>query len=248
MEDAIERRRDVDDAFGNLKHLLIRKMELTCREEKISVTNRRSPKFYRKRIGMTSYKKRGREFVMPKKTGKRCESNAKRRLRAIFVQRRKDFDKLNRKIKRRYQAEKQDKLHSLNAQNSREFWKSIGKLGITNERKSKHTYQVRSETGDIDSDIDSVLERWKTEYETLYNNADENNTYDDAFLSDIRNRLQNHQSYVNDIDISELNRPIDRDEVQEAILRSKLGKSVGVDEIPSEIFRNDTCMDLLYKL
>ena len=107
---------------------------------------------------------------------------------------------------------------------------------------------MRSETSDIDSDIDSVLERWKTDYETLHNNADENNTYDDALLSDIRNRLQNHQSYVNDIDISELNRPIDRDEVQEAILRSKLGKSVGVDEIPSEIFRNDTCIDLLYKL
>ena len=48
MEDAIERRRDVDDAFGNLKHLLIGKMELTCREEKHSVTNRRSHKFYRK--------------------------------------------------------------------------------------------------------------------------------------------------------------------------------------------------------
>jgi len=58
--------------------------------------------------------------------------------------------------------------------------------------------------------------------------------------------------YVNDIDISELNRPIDRDEVKEAIFRSKLGKYVGVgvnvDEIPSEILRNDTCIDLLYKL
>lgn len=58
----------------------------------------------------------------------------------------------------------------------------IGKPGIANERKSKHTYQVRSENGDIESDIDSVLERWKKEYETLYNSADENNTYDDAFL------------------------------------------------------------------
>jgi hypothetical protein len=107
---------------------------------------------------------------------------------------------------------------------------------------------VRSETGDIESDIDSVLERWKTDYETLYNNADENNTYDDAFLSDIKNRLQNHKNYVNDIDISELNRPIDRDEVKEAVFRSKLGKSVDVDEIPSEILCNDTCIDLLYKL
>ena len=45
-----------------------------------------------------------------------------------------------------------------------------------------------------------------------------------------------------------MNRPIDRDEVKEAVFRSKLGKSVGVDEIPSEILRNDTCIDLLYKL
>ena len=76
---------------------------------------------------------------MAEKDWKRCESNAKRRLRAIFVQRRNDFDKLNRRIKRRYQAEQQDKLYSLNTQNSREFWKLIGKLGIANERKSKHT-------------------------------------------------------------------------------------------------------------
>lgn len=48
MEDAIERQRDVDDAFGNLKHLLISKMELPCREVKHSVTNRRSHKCNRK--------------------------------------------------------------------------------------------------------------------------------------------------------------------------------------------------------
>ena len=129
----------------------------------------------------------------------------------------------------------------------RKIHKNFGNR-LINERKSKHTYQVRSETGDIESDIDSVLERWKTDYETLYNNADENNTCDDAFLSDIKNRLQNHKNYVNDIDISELNRPIDRDEVKEAVFRSKLGKSVDVDEIPSEILCNDTCIDLLYKL
>ena len=32
MEDEIECCQDVDDAFGNLKHLLIREMELACRE------------------------------------------------------------------------------------------------------------------------------------------------------------------------------------------------------------------------
>ena len=112
MEDAIERRRDVDDAFGNLKHLLIRKMELTCREVKHSVTNRRSHKCNRKPYWNDELQETWKRVCDAEKNWKRCESNAKRRLRAIFVQRRKDFDKLNRRINRRHQAEQQDKLQS----------------------------------------------------------------------------------------------------------------------------------------
>ena len=32
------------------------------------------------------------------------------------------------------------------------------------------------------------------------------------------------------------------------MFRTKNGKAVGVDEIPGEILRNDTCIDLLYQL
>jgi hypothetical protein len=96
MEDAIERRRDVDDAFVNLKHLLIRKMELTCREVKHNVMNRRSHKCNRKPYWNDELQETWKRVCDAEKDWKRCESNAKRRLRAIFVQRRKDFDKLNR--------------------------------------------------------------------------------------------------------------------------------------------------------
>ncbi|CAC5409793.1 unnamed protein product [Mytilus coruscus] len=162
------------------------------------------------------------------------------------MQSRKDFDKLNRRAKRNYQLEQLNRLQKLFAQ----FWKSIGKLGLANDRKSRQTYQIRSETGEIISDIDSVLEKWKIDYKKLYNSADINGTNDDDFLEDIKSKLQNRNNLVNDnnIDTTELNRAIERDEVREAVFRAKQGKSVGIDEIPSEILRNDTCIDLLYKI
>ena len=49
-------------------------------------------------------------------------------------------------------------------------------------------------------------------------------------------------------DVSYLNSDITSDEVRKAVFRSKLNKSVGVDEIPSELLRNDHCIDLLHKI
>ncbi|CAC5396918.1 unnamed protein product [Mytilus coruscus] len=76
-----------------------------------------------------------------------------------------------------------------------------------------------------------------------------NGSYDDEFLKDIKIKLQNRNNLVHDnnIDTTELNRAIERDEVREAVFRAKQGKSAGIDEIPSENLRNDTCIDL-YKI
>ena len=48
--------------------------------------------------------------------------------------------------------------------------------------------------------------------------------------------------------MNDLNRPIDKDEVRDAVFRAKLGKAVGIDEISSEILRNDTCINLLFRI
>ena len=47
--------------------------------------------------------------------------------------------------------------------------------------------------------------------------------------------MSNPTDYTTDKDISELNREISKEEVKTAVFRSKPGKSVGIDEIPSEI-------------
>ncbi|CAC5378479.1 unnamed protein product [Mytilus coruscus] len=102
-----------------------------------------------------------------------CKTNAKSTLRSIYVQRRKNFDTFNRKSKRRYQLEQQNQLHYLKGHNSKDFWKSIGKLGLANE-------------------------------------------------PDIKNGVQNENNYRNDIDVSDLNREISREEVKDAVYNAKL--------------------------
>ena len=60
--------------------------------------------------------------------------------------------------------------------------------------------------------------------------------------------MQNGVPNVLNYDISDLNVEISRSEVKDAVYRAKLGKAVGIDEIPSEILRNETCIDLLYSI
>ena len=49
-------------------------------------------------------------------------------------------------------------------------------------------------------------------------------------------------------DFSSLNEPISRFEVEEAVRRLKLRKAAGVDNIPSEVLKNNTCIDMLHKI
>ena len=60
--------------------------------------------------------------------------------------------------------------------------------------------------------------------------------------------MQNGVPNVLNYDISYLNVEISRSEVKDAVYRAKLGKAVEIDEIPSEILRNETCIDLLYSI
>ena len=116
METAINRRRNVDEAFGGLKHLLMTELERSCKEIRQNVTNDKPHKKSRKRYWNKDLDELWEQVCEAERQWKRCKSSSKSRLRSIFVETRKDFDK--------------DKLHKLGEQNSRDFWKSIGKLGL----------------------------------------------------------------------------------------------------------------------
>ena len=94
----------------------------------------------------------------------------KNRLRQEYCYVRNAFDKMLRKAKRNYQLSEQQSLRDklYNTENPREFWTEIGKIGMANDRKSRIPFEVSDQDG-IKTDRDSVLGKWKSDYEHLYN-------------------------------------------------------------------------------
>ncbi|CAC5401696.1 unnamed protein product [Mytilus coruscus] len=174
--------------------------------------------------------------VSERKWLKHSGSNSeKRKLKDSYCTERKQFDRMNRKFKRRYQNNERQKLEDkLYSSNQRDFWRSIGKVGICNERKSCIPNSVVNEDGTIETDKVNVLDRWKEDFRQLFN-SDENN---DETIPHSEESQNVHR------DITELNEPITREEVITAVTRAKVRKATGIDDI----LKNDTAIELLYQI
>jgi hypothetical protein len=62
-------------------------------------------------------------------------------------------------------------LYLLNGCDSRDFWKSCGKIGIANDRKQRVAMGTVNKKGDFVSDCDVVLDKWKSDYKQLYSES-----------------------------------------------------------------------------
>ncbi|CAC5415578.1 unnamed protein product [Mytilus coruscus] len=93
----------------------------------------------------------------------------KKSLKANYCSERKTFDRLNRKYKRKHLLEKQGRLEEkLMASNQRDFWKSIGKLGMSNERNQSIPWSIIGDDGIVKTDKNVVLGKWKSDFEQLF--------------------------------------------------------------------------------
>ncbi|CAC5404135.1 unnamed protein product [Mytilus coruscus] len=154
---------------------------------------------------------------------KNC-TNLRRKLKQEFCNIRNQFDKLNRNTKRNFQQKEQDNLTKLfQSHNTQDFWKYID--------------------DGFSSDVDAVLDKWKTDYEKLFNSGD-NGNFDNNHLGWVKGN--NHVFPTRNCDT--LNYPVTRQDVIDAVNKTKLNKAVGFDYIPAESLRNSICIDLLFKL
>jgi len=133
--------------------------------------NKRAKSMYKPYWNSTLQKQWDKVYASEKKWIKSHGSNAqKKNLKEKYCSERKCFDKLNRTYKRRYVVSEQEKLQDkLISSNQRDFWKSIGKLGIANERKETIPWSVLDDDGNLRTEKASVLERWKSDFENLLN-------------------------------------------------------------------------------
>ncbi|VDI73299.1 Hypothetical predicted protein [Mytilus galloprovincialis] len=139
-------------------------------------------------------------------------NSEKRKLKDCYCTERKQFDRMNRKFKRRYQNNERQKLED----------KLYSR--ICNERKSCIPSAVVNEDGTIETDKVNVLDRWKEDFRQLFN-SDENNE---------ETIPQSTESQNVNRDITELNEPITREEVITAVTRAKVRKAAAISEYSFE--------------
>ncbi|CAG2243365.1 unnamed protein product [Mytilus edulis] len=158
------------------------------------------------------------------------QGSLKQQLRKDFVDKRKDFDKLTQKYKRQYWYRCQEELVNFSDNDTNQFWRRIGQIGIGNERQMRIPNEVTLDDGTISNNLETVLNKWKSSFHSLLNPNVDATDY---------NKVENCILKENIICI-DLDKEITIDEVHKVVMNAKNCKSAGIDLIQAE-FCKYTC-------
>ena len=187
-------------------------------------------------------------------------------MKDIFINNRNLFDKCLRKTQREYNISVQTHIDSLSTKDPKAFWEELRKLGPKGNTKPD-TYKVQLDhDGSVSDDPNIVLEKWKGDFEALYQ-ANGITGYDNgAFIEDIcRLSQQWEEQYERvltqrEVEMNEvsaesirqasatLNHPIALQETVNSLKTLRNGKAVGIDNIANEILKVQTIQNCLHSL
>ena len=164
-----------------------------------------------------------------------------------FRMKQHQFDRRFRFFERKYKYEQCDNIETLNTTDPKQFWEKLNSLGP--KKKQIIPLEVYDENNNIVRKKQAVLDKWKAEFSGLYNDSDQINDF--PFCNQIRTNIKvlelNQEDPLFDTNLI-LNGNISREEVKAIIRKAKYGKSVGIDRLPYEVFRNDLMIGTLVKL
>ncbi len=153
----------------------------------------------------------------------------------------KQFDKVLRRKEREYNKGVTVTLDEIETNNPRVFWKTIKSLG-PRQVKSLPVKVYLNDEGDICTDKDVVLDKWKNDFASLYNKPTEQSPSDNAEhynLYQLKSDLEDSMCDNNYVTNEYINGPIMFREVEKVISRLKNNKAMGIDMIPNEIIKCD---------
>ena len=166
-----------------------------------------------------------------------CHNEQRRILRETFVAAQRNFDKSYRTAKRKYMKEKIFEIENFSKYNPKEFWDNIKKLGP--QKKNEVPMSVYDAQGNIVTDCDFVINKWAKDYEGLYNFTPNESQFDDVFYESCGDDASENTYF------QELDDEITISEVKKVIKHAKKNKSVGLDNLPYEIFKGNSSYDVL---
>ena len=158
----------------------------------------------------------------------------KEALRNDFICKRKIFDKMLKVAERSYHREIVNNIEETCTNNPREFWKFIKKLGPRNS--TKIPLAVYDSDGQLNTDINYVLNKWRTDFSDLLNRPSE--TTNDAFYVKCMEEKDNIEKNMQNCN-SELNEDIGLGELKKIVKKLKNNKASGIDNIPNEVLKSE---------
>jgi hypothetical protein len=168
-----------------------------------------------------------------------CREARRSQLKHEFCLAQKNFDREYRKAERNYKKGKIDEIEFLSTSDPKKFWEGIKKLGP--KKKNDIPMQVYDDDQSVITDLNKVLDKWKSDFDGLYNFQPEPGQFDDEFYAKcMSDSNSNDGEYFEELDID-----ITQEEVKKAISHARNNKSVGIDNLPYEIFKNITSENVL---
>jgi len=242
LESGYRLQSDIDGVYSNFCSVVRTEMHSKLKHRKIGVSHGLSNK--RRRVGKPWW-----SDELSLMWNAVCESenawlrskspNEKSTLKTSYIQCRKQFDKSVQRAKRAHWAQLQDELVSSLNNDTRLFWRDIGKLGVAQSKVKTIPLEVVCEDGSVSTDEKMVLNKWKSEFSSLYNNSNSTG------VSELSNSTCTPASAPMD---PAINDNISILEVNRAVAHLKKGKAYGTDELPAEVLKNDASIAFVHVL
>ncbi len=181
----------------------------------------------------------------------RCKKNnrEKKKFKNDFIYARKVFDKSLKFHERSYNRGHTIEIEKVCTTNPNAFWQHIKNLGP--KSKNKIPVEIILEDGTTINKTDEVYNKWKSDFEGLYNPNDNNPSFNKKFkkeCSDTKLLFENNMLDPLYLPNISLNKDITIQEVNFVVNKAKNNKACGIDTIPYEILKNKPIINILLKL
>ena len=240
LENAENSQKEINICYNNLAEFLLKEAECSLRKKSKKRKGTKYKEYWDDELSNKWKLMHKAEFNYCKA----CKNRDKmiQLKRALFCSQQSNFDRCLKYKKRTYCCEIMMNIESCYVKNPNAFWTHIRKLG------PNKCYTIPWEVkinGELITDHDKVLSKWKQDFENLYNF--ETDSFDEDF------RMQREQEMALLLDDTALqndclNIPITISEVKKSINKARTGKVVGADGISNELLKNKRVCELLFQL
>ena len=166
IESEIITQQDLDGMYDKFCDIIVHEMNDKLEKKTINVNSdlcdkrRKIKKDYWNEELDRLYK----DFRKADKDWARAKGEQRRKLKSEKCVRQRNLDRAVQRAKREHWRKMQEEILALQDDSGKEFWKYVGKIGVSNDRKGKIPWEVVLPDGTVSRDHQVVLDHWRSEF------------------------------------------------------------------------------------